>query len=170
MSEAQSNQARRLVTGAVVVIPKLFIVTLEVTEFAGLIPCPQQSGSWEYTGRCQKAERSLFEELQCFIAGSGITRVILRAGALRGRHLAGPPAFKIETMLLLIPGLAVDILSARSKSSWISREDPALPEPSAASGKKPRHNGEQRAIETAAFAALHAGDPRYFPEKGSTCP
>ena len=169
MSGAQPNSARQLVTGAVVVIPKLFIVTLEATECAGFIPCPQQSGIWEYTGRSQSAVRLLFDELQRFIAASGIKRVVLRAGGDKGQYLAGPPAFKIETMLQLIPDLAVDIICARSISSWINRVDPALPAPSADIGKKQRHNGEQRAIETAGFAALHDGDARYFPEEGSAC-
>ena len=71
MDRAQPNTKRQFATGVAVVLPILFIATLEATECAGFIPCPDLGGFWEYSGRSQAAMRSLFLKLQRFIADSG---------------------------------------------------------------------------------------------------
>ena len=163
MTRPEQLQPVQLFTAGSIIIPNLVIVTLERDASGNFRLLPPKSGKFTLEERSTASVQRFASDVKAFTALADIRFITLSAGQESGRFPPGPRAFKIETILQLVPGLQVEIVNTKCVDYWVGRSDPCLPEPSGTHSSKKWLNAETRAIEAAAFTALHADVPRYFP-------
>lgn len=152
----------RRVCGAVAAGPTLFIVSLKWDRQSGFVLDQAATRIFELEARDTAAIRLLDRQVTSLIAKTRIRHLALHYRPDTKQFRQHPHVLKIEAMLQLIPGLTVDLVAGASVSAWINREDPPLPGFAEPAQAKLQRGAGIKAIETAAFMAWFANDPRYF--------
>lgn len=146
-------------SGAVFRGTTLFVATLAIEEFAPPKLVKKRCGKVELSGRSQAAVRCFSSDICELLHNLDITHLTFRythTGQFTKGTMGGVLA---KTVLQLTSGVYLDVINTVSVTRWMNRCEPTLPEwdhPKAAVAMSQR-----RAIEAAAFAAAHDGDPHY---------
>jgi hypothetical protein len=111
-----------------------------------------QHAAWFFLdGRDQDSVATLHHELVQYCKQRHFDAIVIR-GAPAGRAFAAKfSAYKIETLLQMLPEISVGIVPTASVIAWQKREDPLLPYPVPGLNSAERRI-QERAIEMAMFA------------------
>jgi hypothetical protein len=147
------RQGRRCtaVTAAVASGNLLAIATVE-TYGAGLRLRPNSAVFFELEGREQTETVRVLSNLERHLRSARIRRILLRTAPETGPYSAKGAVYRLETILQLVPGLAIDVVHTQKVGGWIRNKGIALPDAEVIGAKYV--SAQRSAIQTAVFGPL----------------